>query len=119
VSELLSGGLAGILGAAFAPLYLDATLHRPSAPEYDDGGTIINASTTDIACKAQVDAVTEAMRQSPGFTDRDQRILVLSSTLSGTITTDDSITVGGQHWSIASVATDPVGAYFELRGQLA
>lgn len=115
---LLDGGLAASFAAVFGPMYLDATLHRRIPLTYDDGGTVIGGDFTDEDVKAQFDSATEAMRQSPGYTDKDQRIFVLASGLAE-IKSDDEITVSGQRWAIASVSRDPVGAYFELRGQRA
>lgn len=115
---LLDGGLAKVFSAAFAGLYLPATIHRRAAPVYDEGGSVIDGEWTDEPCRAQIDNATESMRRSPGYTDQDQRILVLASGVA-TITTDDEITAGGKRWGVASVGRDPAGAYFDLRGTAA
>ena len=114
MAGLLDGGIASIFGKVFAGVYLPATLYRRVRTETDDGSVTIE--TELHACRAQIDAVTEAMRQAPGYTDTDQRILILSDTLDAVPTTDDEITVGGRTWGIASVASDPAQSYWELRG---
>lgn len=115
---LLDGGLASIMGAAFASTYLPATLHRRQAVTRDAGGSITSGGGfVDVSCRAQRDSVTEAMRRAPGYTDSDVRVLVLASSFSGTITTDDEITVAGVRYAIASVGMDPAGAAYDLRGQ--
>lgn len=112
--SLLNGGIASIFGKVFAGLYLPATLRAQVRMETNDGS--VTVETELYPCLAQIDAVTEAMRQAPGYTDTDQRILILSDSLDAIPTTDDAITVGGRDWGIASVASDPAQSYWELRG---
>lgn len=115
---LLDGGMASIMGAAFGSIYLPATLWRKRAAVRDAGGSITSGGGFDeIACRAMRDSVTERMRLAGGYTDRDVRILVLAASFSGTITTDDEITVAGTRYAVASVDMDPAGAAYELRGQ--
>ena len=114
MTGLLDGGIAAIFGKVFAGLYLPATLRRQVRTETDGGS--VTVETELHACRAQIDAVTEAMRQAPGYTATDQRILILADTLDVAPTTDDEITVGGREWGIASVASDPAQSYWELRG---
>lgn len=111
---LLNGGIASLMERAFAGVYLPATLYRRVRTDTDDGS--VEETTEIYSCRAQIDAVTEAMRQAPGYTDKDQRILILINTLQVTPTTDDEITVRGALWSIASVASDPAQSHWELRG---
>ncbi len=121
MTGLLDGGLAAIFAAAFAPIYMDGTLHRRPEYDADDEGTITRVSKEDWPTedvKVQLDAATQAMRQAEGYADTDQRILILASGLTAP-TTDDEITAGGVRWAIASVSQDPARTYFELRGQRA
>lgn len=111
---LLDGGLAGVFAGIMGTYFVDATLHRATMTDDGAGGGSVNFS--DTAVKAQLDHVTQAQREG-GYTDKDQRILVLASGIAE-ITTDDEITVDGWRWSIASVTADPVGAYFDLVGRL-
>ncbi|WP_426163093.1 hypothetical protein [Sandarakinorhabdus sp. DWP1-3-1] len=118
--SLLGGGLAQIFGAAFGSIYLPATLHRRQAPTYDAGGSVVaGAGFADVSCRAQVEAAGYAMRSAEGFVDGDVRILILSATLAGAVTTDDEVTVSGKRWLIASVASDPAASYWDLRGRAA
>lgn len=113
---LLDGGLASIFGAAFGGVYLPAVLTKYTRADANDG--TITETSTEYACRAQVDAATEAMRRQAGYTGTDVRILILSASLAVTVTSDDRITVAGSTYRIANVARDPAGAYFECRGQV-
>jgi hypothetical protein len=112
---MLDGAVAAVFSAAFSGFYLDATLHR--ATFTDDGMGGGSATFGEEAVKAQLDATTQAQRAAEGYTDTDQRILVLASGVDE-ITTDDEITVNDKRWAIASVSRDPAGAYYDLRGRL-
>ena len=112
---LLDGGLARLFGAALGGVYLPATLHRATRARARGGST--SESVVDVPCRAQIEHADEAMRPRAGATAREVRILVLATSLSGAITSDDRITVGGQLYVIAGVERDPAGALFDLRGQ--
>lgn len=113
---LLNGGIKNIFGAAFAGLYLPATLYRASA-SFDEGGSkaVVYA---EAPCKAQVDEVTWSMRQEAGYTAGDVRIIILAATLTGAEPADDDqITVEGYaRYSLASVTRDPAGSHWIARG---
>lgn len=112
---LLDGGISALVSSALAGLYLDATLHRWSTtPDGRGGGT---SSFDDEPVKAQLDATTQAQRMSEGYSDSDQRILVLAYGLDPP-SVDDEISVRGQRWKIASVFTSAASSYYELRGRL-
>lgn len=113
---LLDGGLAQIFNSAFQGIFLDATLHRHMLTLDGEGGGM--QSFDDEPVKASLDQATQAMREAEGFVETDQRIIVLAHGIDE-ITTDDEITVKGKRWMIASVATDPATAAYELRGRLA
>lgn len=114
---MLNGRMSAIFNRAFAGLYLPATLHKREMAYDDDGNP--TATETDYPCRAQVDSVTESMRQAAGYTDSDVAIYILDDSLGTDATSNDDITVNGVRRSIASVERDPAGAYFLLRGQLA
>jgi hypothetical protein len=117
--SLLDGALAAAFSGAFSGLYLDATLYRPIEGADDgSGGGVGNGFDGGTTVKAQLDSTTQAMRDSPGYVDTDQRIIVLATGVDP-IDADCEIEVSGQRWSIASVAQDPCKAYYELRGRLA
>lgn len=111
---LLDGAMAQAFSQAFSSIYLDATLHRATLTEDGMGGG--SSAFVDEPVKAQLDSATQAMRSAEGFVDTDQRILVLAYGVAP-ITTDDTITLAGHLWSIASVMLDPAGGAYELRGR--
>lgn len=116
----LDGGVAAVFGAAFGGLYLPGTLIRETMIEDGQGG----GSVVDIPqdCRVQIDACTEEMRQQPGYTAKDMRLLVLQSGVTGgDIDTDCSVTpLTGRHagsvFEIAWVTQDPASSYWECRG---
>jgi hypothetical protein len=112
---LLDGGLARLFGAALRSVYLPATLHRVTRTRARGGST--SESIVEVPCRAQVELADEHMRSAAGATTGDVRILVLAASLTGTITSDDRISVAGQLYAIAGVERDPANAIFELRGQ--
>lgn len=121
---MLDGALASVFGAAFGGFYLPGRVLLPGARQFDSGGSIIpGAPEVSVDCRVQVDAVTERMRQSDGYADRDMRLLILSAGLAAEVTTDCRVEVlQGPHaglWLVASVDRDPAGAYFDCRGRRA
>jgi len=111
-------GMSAAIGGGFH----DALAKWPGTPITDDGGSITTPGTPITkTCSAQVDAVTEAMRQADSYTDQDIRILVLAATLDGELDTDATIDIqDGPHigeWMIASCDQDPCGVYWECRGR--
>ncbi|MES2783599.1 MAG: hypothetical protein V4657_12455 [Pseudomonadota bacterium] len=115
-------GKALAISAMYGGPYYDALVHSPGEAVYDDGGSIITPGDATVrTCQAQVDSVTQDMRREEGFVDGDVRILVLATTLSGAITTDDQIEIlGGANvgrFMVQSVSRDPFGVYYELRGR--
>lgn len=117
---LLDGGIAAVFSSALSGLYLDATLHTGTgAPIYGTGGAITGYTTSsDVACKAQVDVATEAMRRLEGFAEGDCRIIVLAQGI-GTITTDHRITVRGVVWLILAAELDAAASHWTLRARRA
>lgn len=113
--SLLDSGIAAMVSAALSGLYLDATLHRWSTVDDGMGGGTSGFSSE--AVKAQLDQTTQAQQRGEGYTDTDQRILVLAHGIDAP-TTDDEITVRDQRWKIASVTMDAAKSYYDLRGRL-
>jgi hypothetical protein len=116
--------VAQAVSAAYGGPYYDALVHSAGEPVFDSGGSIVTPGiASSWTCQAQVDSVTQDMRQAEGYTDADMRILVLADTLAGAITLDNTIEVlAGPHagaWMIASINRDPFGVYWELRGRRA
>ena len=114
--------IAHAFAAATGVGFHGALVKTKGTPAYSGGSIVTPGTPTERACSCQVDAVTEAMRQAEGYTDRDMRLLILSDTLSGSLDTDVTVEVlAGPHageWMLASVDRDPCGIYFECRGRL-
>ena len=112
----IAAGFAERFGAPF----VDAVAWWPGTPVKDAGGSIISPGTpVEIACKAQFDAPTIAMRQTEGFTEQDARVLVLD--FDGTLDDEAEIRVAsgdnaGQ-WRLLTVTRDPAGVGYECRAR--
>lgn len=121
----IAGAFADIalgFSAAIGGGFHDAKAKWPGTPIMSGGSIVTPGTPVEKTCSVQVDAVTEAMRQAEGYTDKDMRLLVLSATLDGDLDTSATIEVlDGPHageWMIASCDRDPCGVYFECRGRL-
>jgi hypothetical protein len=113
---LLDGGIQSLFGAAFSGLYPDGVLTRLVITEDGQGGG--SSVETTQPCKVQTDACTQAMREQPGYTSTDVRLLILQAGITGgKIDTDCQVTDGrGNEYKIAWVGQDPAQAYWECRG---
>lgn len=113
-------GLATAFAETMGAPFHDAILHYPGTPVYDDGGSIVNPGTpSQVACRAQVDVVTEDMRLDADFLARDVRLLILGPVM---LTTEPELAISagpfaGQRYSLQSVARDPAGIGWEARGR--
>lgn len=121
LAETFAGIALGFSDAIGGP-FVEAVVITPGAATYDTGGDIATpANPTTRACKAQADEATESMRGEGGFADQDRRIIVLSSTLSGEITTDDRVAISAGPfqgvWSVQSVFRDPANIGWVIRGR--
>lgn len=113
-------GFSAISGGPFD----DALVHSPGVPTMDLGGSISSAGTaTQRTCQAQIDSVTQAMRESTGYAEGDMRIIILAATLAGAISTDDRVEIlAGPFaglWMIEHIGIDTLGIGYELRGRRA
>jgi hypothetical protein len=109
--------IAATFAGAFGAMYLDGQLYR--AAEFTDdgaGGGDDSGFASAEAVKVQVDQATQAMRGADGYVEGDVRILMLAHGVAAP-DTDAEISAGGGRYMIASVATDPAGSYYELRGR--
>jgi hypothetical protein len=113
---LLDGGLQNIFGAAFGAIYLDGTLIRVTKTDDGEGGWSEAFAAHPI--KGQVDAVTERMRQSAGYTDGDMRIIVLQAGSPVQPVTDDRVILGNSIWDVAGIEADPANTHWQMRGSL-
>ena len=112
----LATGFAAQFGAPFG----DAVATWPGTATFDSGGSITAAGTpVSLACKAQFDAPSQAMRAAEGFVETDARIIVLA--FSATLDTRARIVVAtganAGTWELLSVVRDPAGIGYEARGR--
>ena len=113
----LATGFAAQFGAPFG----DATATWPGTATLDSGGSITSAGTpVSLACKAQFDAPTQAMRATEGFMETDARVIVLA--FAASLDTRARITVASGAnagtWELLSVTRDPAGIGYECRGRM-
>lgn len=112
--------IAAAVSSAVGGPFHAAKLLYSGTPVYDGGGDIIVPATPyEVACTAQIDAVTEAMRQAEGFLERDVRILILGP---DSLTTEPDLTVSsgpfsGQAYSLITVQRDPLAFGWECRAR--
>ena len=120
--NLLGGGAAALFGEIFAPSYLAARIWV-GATTYAPDGTMTRDETT-ADCLAQVDAATERMVQTEGYTTSDRALYVLAASYDGVLDTDCEIAVdegpyAGTRWKVAApIDRDPAAAYWLCRGVL-
>jgi len=112
----LATGFAAQFGAPFE----DVSATWPGTATFDTGGSITAAGTpVSLACKAQFDAPSQAMRATEGFMETDARIIVLA--FSATLDTKARIVVASGAnagtWELLSVVRDPAGIGYECRGR--
>lgn len=117
--NLLDGGIASSFASIFGAYFLDGTLIHVTREEQADGDVV--TSETEAPIKLQVDQLSEVARQAAGYTQEEQRIIVLQVNPDGTRppkpTTDDEISQGEQRWTVASVDADPANSQWIIRGQ--
>lgn len=117
---LLDGGISALFGTVFSGLFLPATLTRVAVTNDGEGGASVAEDSQP--CSAQVDSVTEAMRQAPGYTTKDVRLIVLQSGVTGgQIDTDCKVTMNAGAYAgttfklSAPITVDPASSYWECR----
>ncbi len=102
----LASGFSDTFGAPFK----GATAKWPGTRTLDGGGSIVTPAVPQtLACKAQVSAPTQAMRQAEGFVETDVRLLILAAGLARAIDTTARVTVGGTTYRLLSVVRDSAG----------
>lgn len=113
--SLLDGTLSSIFNAAFAGIYLPATLHK-AATTFDEAGNP-TATDTDYSCRAMIDDMSEVARAQAGYTESERRILMLADSCEVKPDTEDAITVKGARYSVMDVNSDPAESYYSMRCQ--
>lgn len=107
--------LSGVFGAAFGPIYGDATLRRITITHADDGTRSRSVSTA--AVKAQQDELSEAARVAAGYTAKESRFLVLQSGAGVMPRTDDELVYGGATYAVKAVTADPASTHWVVRAE--
>jgi hypothetical protein len=117
VVSLLDGQLAAAFAGVFGGVYLEGQLFRPATYGDDGmGGGSGNGFAPAEPVKVQIDAATLAMQNADSYVEGDVRILMLAHGVAAP-DTDCEVGAGGVRYMIASVATDPAGSYYEMRGR--
>ncbi len=119
---LLSGDGATLLNSVFSPLYLNGRIFKTQIV-YDAYGELTK-TFAEYDAKVQVDSMTESMRGQEGAADDDRRILVLTQSTSAPMDSDCEIICDegpyqGVMFRVATVSSDPLGSYWEIRGRRA
>lgn len=127
--SLFDGEIAGLIGDAFnsggVQQFTAATRIRTTVA-YTDGGDS-QPTTVETDCLAIVSQLSEVTRQSLGFTQRQQQVIVLGRSLNpvfltdADLTTDDQIRLEAGPWAgvvfdINKVSIDPAGATGTVNG---
>lgn len=113
---LLDGGLKAVFGKAFGPIFIDGTVYIPTQTRTagDDISTVWGAG---VACKCAVLECTQAMRQAPGYTIEDVRLIILQADVAiAALNTDCHVTTRGTRYKLnAPLSQDPAQATWESR----
>jgi hypothetical protein len=123
IADAIAGIAVAFSAAGLGPYHPSKVITITDAV-YDDGGSILTPGiVVERDCMIQVDSVTEAMRSQEGYTDRDVRLLVLSTTLAGALDTSATVNVlegpNPGAYSLQTCVRDPMGVYWECRGRAA
>jgi len=114
---LLDGDyLKNIMGAAFAPILGAGQLIRVDMVRRP-GGTVRPVEASAVPISVQVDRADEAMRQAPGYTATDVKLIVLQAGIAGRApNTNDVIVAQGQRWKSMGVRSDPARTHWIIHG---
>lgn len=109
LESIISNSLASVLPA----IYRSGTVHTATRIDHPNGD--VTETFVDTPVKIQRDVCTERMRQSPGYTERDVALIILS--YGAVPTTDDEATdADGSRWRIASVDRAADTSHWICRG---
>lgn len=111
---ILDGGIQSLMGTVMGSFYLDATLTTVSVVYDNEGGTTEN--TTPQPVKVQEDMVSEANRAAGGFSQNEKQFIVLQKGVTGALTGDSRLTIGGITYALREPQQDPAKAYWLVRG---
>lgn len=118
---LLSGVLKGIVGTAFAPVFLPAIAHVPT--RVDDDAGISTVAFADVAIKAIALAYNEEERADGEYSQQDVQIIVLQKDAVGVdFNSDYEITAmkpgtetPERYRVMDPITVDPAGATWTMR----
>ena len=111
---ILDGGIQSLFGTVMGAFYLDATLISTTQVYDDQGGTTETTSTQ--AVKVQEDMVSEANRAAGGFSQNEKQFFVLQKGVTGPLTGDSRLTIGGITYALREPQQDPAKSYWLVRG---
>ncbi len=110
----LDGGIQSLFGTVMGTFYLDATLTTVSLVYDDQGGTTEIVSSQPV--KVQEDMVSEQTRASGGFSQNEKQFFVLQKGVTGPLTGDSRLTIGGITYALREPQQDPAKSYWLVRG---
>lgn len=111
---LLDGGIASMMAGVMGQFYLPATLVQVTLVADGEGGG--TETVTSQPCRVQEDMVREETRAAAGYAQNEKRFLVLQSGITGALTGDCRLTVGGITYSLSQPEQDPAKSYWQVRG---
>lgn len=111
---LLDGDIASLMGDVMGAFYLDGTLRTVTFVGDGQGGG--STTTTTQAVKVQEDRITEEARAAAGYSQLAKRFIVLQSGITGPLTGDSELTVGGVTYMLSTPEQDPAKAYWYVVG---
>lgn len=111
---LLDGDIAALMGEVMGAFYLDGTLTTVTLVDDGNGGG--TTSSTTQAVKVQEDHITEEARAAAGYSQLAKRFIVLQAGVTGPLTGDSELTVGGVIYMLSTPEQDPAKAYWYVVG---
>lgn len=110
----LDGGIQSLFGSVMGSFYLDGTLVTVTNGYADDGTT--TEITTTQAVKVQEDMASEVTRSTAGFSQNEKQFIVLQSGVTGGLTGNSRLTIGGITYVLREPQQDPAKSYWLVRG---
>lgn len=112
---LLDGDIAALMGDVMGQFYLPATL-RTLIYQEDGYGGGSNTLSDPVNVKVQEDRITEEARAAAGYSQLAKRFIVLQAGVTGPLTGDSELTVGGVTYMLSTPEQDPAKAYWYVVG---
>lgn len=118
MDNLLTGGIANIVGNALNGLFLPATLIRYTPVVSADAADPDPPTESTYTCKAIVENYSQRFRIEGLVQENERKVIILATSISVTPKPGDRITIRGITFTIEDVATDPALATWECRGKM-